>query len=174
MLCRGGSHIALDKVKVKQSQYRPGHALRVPRGWGSQISRQSAYEGAKVVGPTHRPPLPQEIFLVLISIRPEGICQSGIEPATFRLVAQCLNQLHDRIPHAYDKRYFNIPVLCTFDSEWDFSVIFHEDITTDNMRRTSLPWLNRTYRSSRMISSQLGFPHVTLAVCETLNSLYSI
>jgi len=46
---------------------------------------------------------PQEIFLVLISVRgcvdpraivqpPEGLCRK-IETATFRIVAQCLNQL---------------------------------------------------------------------------------
>ena len=156
------------KVKVKQSHYRPGQALWVPGNWGSQISKQSALEGGKVVSPTHRPPLPQEIFLVLISVRcwvspthrpplppeiflvlisvrgwvspthrpplppeiflalisvrgwvnprakvrPEWLCQwkismtpSGIEPATFRLLAQCRNQLRHRVPHTPNVLY---------------------------------------------------------------------
>jgi len=46
------------KVKVNESHYKPGLALKFPGGWGSQISRQLAYEGGKVVSPMHRLPLP--------------------------------------------------------------------------------------------------------------------
>ena len=68
-------------------------AFRVPGGSGSQISRQSAHEGGKVVSPTHRPPLPppKELFLVLISVRgyvkpraierPEGHRESNPRPS---------------------------------------------------------------------------------------------
>ena len=55
---------------VKQSHYRSGQALRVPGGLGSQISRQSAHEigyGCQPYAPDDF--TPQEIFLVLISVR---------------------------------------------------------------------------------------------------------
>ena len=52
-------------VKVKLSLYR---ALGPWEDEVPRFSRQLASEGGKVVNPTHRPPLPQEISLVLISI----------------------------------------------------------------------------------------------------------
>ena len=100
-----GSRIRLYVV-IKQFHCRTGQALRVSGCWGSQISRQSAHEGGKVVSPTHRPPLPPRKYswYSFLLEGPEGLCQwkipmtpSGIEPAAFRLVAQC-NQLRHRVP----------------------------------------------------------------------------
>jgi hypothetical protein len=126
----------LCSKKVKLSRYRPGQALGVPGSWGSRIFKQSAH-GGKVVSPTHRPSLPQEGFLVLVSVRnwvdpratmrPEGlsywkipVTPSGIEPATFRFVAQCLNQLRHRVPRSFVVSYLRVIIsldVSTFEDE---------------------------------------------------------
>jgi hypothetical protein len=55
-------HVKIALYIIKQSLFRPAQALMFPGGLGSQISRQSAHEGSKVVNTTHRQPLlPQEI-----------------------------------------------------------------------------------------------------------------
>ena len=86
----------------------------------------TARDGGKVVSLTHRPPLPPgntpgTHFCYRLSrpqglVRPAGLChwkipmiQSGIEPATFRFVAQWLNQLQlrHRVPRSvvYCKKF---------------------------------------------------------------------
>ena len=103
------------KVKVKISRYRPGQA------WSFQEVEVSGFQDNQRMKVVNLSALstgrlyPQEIFLVLISVRgwinpraivrPEGLCQWNmpitlweIKPTTFRLVARCLNRLCHLVP----------------------------------------------------------------------------
>ena len=91
-------------IKVRYPRYRATWPRGVQEVKAPQISWHSANEGGKVVIPTHRPPLPPGIswysFLDAESNpgtwtyrmhRMSPVTRPGIDPGTFRLVAQRLN-----------------------------------------------------------------------------------
>ena len=95
-------------VNVKQSRYGPGMVQRVPGSYGSQISWQRHRMVLRLSTLRTGHLYPQEIHLVLISVRgwvdprtivrPEGLGHwkipmkpSGIEPATWQFLALWLN-----------------------------------------------------------------------------------
>ena len=95
--------------RCKAGEEIPGQALRIPGSWGSQNSRQSVRKGDKVVTPTYRSPLrPRKYSYDSFLLEAESThsaagrirsVKSSIEPATFRLLAQCLNELRHRVHH---------------------------------------------------------------------------
>jgi hypothetical protein len=95
--------------KVEQSLYRFGQACRLQEVEASRFQDNRHMKVVRLSTLRTGHLYPQKIFLVLILVRswvdpqaivPEGLYQwkiqmgaSEIEPTTFRLVAQCLNQL---------------------------------------------------------------------------------
>ena len=77
----GAKWLRRERDCKKLSLHRPGQALRVPGGLGSQISRHSAHEDGKIFSPTYRPPLPPTKYSMLISVRgwvnPQGHSATG-------------------------------------------------------------------------------------------------
>jgi len=103
------------KVKVNQSRYRPEEAQRVHRKLRFPDFVTTAQDGGKVVSLTHLPPLPPGntpgTHLCYRLSRPQGhsairrimsmqnpLTQPGIEPVTFRFVAQHLNHCANAVP----------------------------------------------------------------------------
>ena len=104
-----------DKLKVKAVPLQTRGAQRVPGSWGSQITWQWPRMVVRLSALRTGRFYPQKILLELISVRgwvdpraivrSEGLCQwkipmkpSGIEPATFRFVAQRLDHCATAVP----------------------------------------------------------------------------
>jgi hypothetical protein len=122
LLYKTHTHMCYVYIYIYEGKAIPLQAWTGPEGSISLSlpefnSIHSAHESGKVVSPTHRPPLSRRkywLYLFLL-VRTEWLCQwkipvtiLGNEPATFRLVAQCLNQLRHRVSHTHAHTHTHI------------------------------------------------------------------
>jgi hypothetical protein len=122
-------------MKKKQTEYFETSAYNNSYA-GESAKRKNTRLGCQPCTPAAF--TPKEIFLLLISVRgwvdPQGHSaagrimsikfsktQSRIEPATFRLVAQCLNQLPHRV-YLWKYVEFGVGKLCKVEQSFCFGV----------------------------------------------------
>ena len=102
---------------------------------------------------------PQEIFLVLISVRCQWkipMTPSWIEPVTFRLVAQCLNQLCHQVPlFTYIHIYINFLHKVRFGTQPHNSFLYQHKILTLFSSQTSALLPNITLLGQSTIGARV-------------------
>jgi hypothetical protein len=110
-----------NRVKVKQSRYRPGVAQRVPGSWGSQITWQRHRMVVSLSDLRTDRLYPRKCSWCSFLLEAEStpgpesdpipMTPSGIEPANFRFVAQYLNHCATAVPNGKRVPFWNISFL---------------------------------------------------------------
>ena len=131
----------------------------------------TAQDGGKVVSLTQQPPLPQEMFLIIISVRgwvdpramvrSEGLRQwkipmtpAGIESATFLFVAQHLNHCATAVPliYLYFAKYLRTVNIPTLQYMLEICCAYNDKLLSFQYRRS-----HDAARDRRHVTWQLQF-----------------